>query len=83
MTSENLNKWIKCDASCSAKALYLIRFVNSSEVDTVGGLTSNELVFCGHHFNKYKGALDKVTLEIIELDRKEEVPNIEKEEING
>lgn len=74
MTSEDLNKWIKCDSACSARAKYLIRFVNSSDVDTVGGLTSNELTFCGHHFNKYKGALDKVTLEIVELDKIEEVP---------
>ena len=74
-------EWIKCDSACSARAMYLIRFVNSSEVDTVGGLTSNELTFCGHHFNKYKGDLDKVTLEIIELDKVEEVPQLEKEEV--
>ena len=70
MTSEELTKWIKCD-SCSAQALYL----------TKG--TSGELYFCGHHRNKYSKTLDSWAFEIVELDRKEEVPNIEKEEING
>ena len=69
--------WIKCD-SCPAQAKWLIRFVNKSDVDTVGGLTSNELSFCNHHFVKNKQALDKVTLEIVELNKKEEVPQLEK-----
>ena len=77
MTSE----WIPCDACGSAQALYLIRFVNSAEIDTVGGLTSNELAFCGHHFNKNKEALDKKTLEIVELNKTEEVNELEKAEI--
>ena len=42
-----------------------------------------ELAFCGHHFNLNKEALDKVSYEIVELNRKEETPLIEKEEING
>ena len=63
------NPWIKCD-SCSAQAKYLARG------------TSGELYFCGHHRNKFTG-LDNWAYEIIELDRKEETPNIEKEEING
>ena len=75
-----LNEWVPCDACGSAQALYLIRFVNLSDVDTVGGLTSNELAFCGHHFNKHKEALDKNTLEIIELN-KEEIIEMEKAEI--
>ena len=73
-------EWIKCD-SCSAQAKWLIRFVNKSEVDTVGGLTSNELTFCNHHFTKNKQALDKVTLEIIELNKKEEGPLLQTEEV--
>ena len=40
-----------------------------------------ELAFCGHHFAKNKEALDKVTLEIVELDRKETAPQLEKEEV--
>ena len=79
MTSEDIDKWIACDQCGSAKAMYLIRFVNKSDVDTVGGLVSMELAFCGHHFAKNKEALDKVTLEIVELDRKETVPQLEKE----
>lgn len=70
MTSEDLNRWIKCD-SCSAQALWLARG------------TAGELFFCGHHRNKYKDTLDGWAYEIVDLDRKEEVPNIEKEEING
>ena len=64
------SEWIKCD-SCSAQALHLARG------------TSGELYFCGHHRNKYSETLDKWAYEIIELERKEEVPNIEKEDING
>jgi len=45
-------------------------------------LLSGELAFCGHHFNKNKEALDKVSYEIVELN-KIETPLIEKEEING
>ena len=70
MTSEDLTRWIKCD-SCSAQALFLARG------------TSGELYFCGHHRNKYKETLDGWAYEIVDLDRKEETPLIEKEEING
>lgn len=70
MTSEDLTRWIKCD-SCSAQALYL----------TKG--TSGELYFCGHHRNKYSKTIDSWAFEIVELNRKEEAPLIEKEEING
>ena len=76
-----MSEWIPCDACGSAQALYLIRFVNSAEIDTVGGLTSNELAFCGHHFNKNKEALDKKTLEIIQLNKTEEVPQLIEERI--
>ena len=69
MTSEDLTKWIGCDQCGSAQALYLVK------------LMDGELAFCGHHFNKNKGALDKVSYEIVELDRKEAVPQLEKEEV--
>jgi hypothetical protein len=37
-----------------------------------------ELAFCGHHFNKNKEALDKVSYEVIELNKvEEEVPQLE------
>ena len=69
MTSEDLNKWIACDQCNSAQALYLVK------------LMDGELAFCGHHFNKNKEALDRVSYEIVELDRKEAVPQLEKEEV--
>ena len=69
MTSEDLNKWIGCDQCGSAQALYLVK------------LMDGELAFCGHHFNKNKEALDKVSYEIVELERKEAVPQLEKEEV--
>jgi hypothetical protein len=81
MTLDDLTKWIGCDQCGSAQALYLIRFVNHSDIDTVGGLTSNELAFCGHHFNKNKEALDKFTLEIIQLNKEEEALQLEEAEV--
>jgi hypothetical protein len=68
MTSEDLTRWIKCD-SCSAQALYLTRG------------TSGELFFCGHHRNKFSKTLDSWAFEIVELNRKEETPQLEKEEV--
>jgi hypothetical protein len=68
MTSEDLNRWIKCD-SCSAQALYLSRG------------TSGELYFCGHHRNKYSKTLDSWAFEIVELNKVEETPQLEKEEV--
>jgi hypothetical protein len=68
MTSEDLTRWIKCD-SCSAQALWLARG------------TSGELYFCGHHRNKYSETIDKWAYEIVDLDKKEEIPYIEKEEV--
>jgi hypothetical protein len=69
MTSEDLNKWIGCDQCATAQAMYLVKLVEG------------ELFFCGHHYNKNKGALDKVAFEIVELNKVEEVPQLEKEEI--
>jgi hypothetical protein len=65
MTSDDLNKWFPCD-KCgeSAQALYLIKLVDG------------ELAFCGHHYNKFKEALDKVSYEIIQLNKEEEIPQL-------
>jgi hypothetical protein len=63
-----MGEWIKCD-SCSAQALFMARG------------TSGELAFCGHHRNKFSETLDKWAYEIIELDKKEEVLQTEKEEV--
>jgi hypothetical protein len=68
MTSEDLNRWIKCD-SCSAQALWLARG------------TSGELYFCGHQKNKYSETIDKWAYEIVDLDKKEEVPQLTDERI--
>ena len=68
MTSEDLNKWIKCD-SCSAQALYQAKG------------TSGDLYFCGHHRNKYSKTLDSWAFEIVELNRKEEAPQLQTEEV--
>ena len=70
MTSEDLvETWVGCDKCHSAKAAYLIKLV------------SGELAFCGHHLNEYKGALDKVAYEIIQLNKTEEVPQLIEERI--
>lgn len=62
------SEWIKCD-SCSAQSLFLARG------------TSGELYFCGHHRNKYSKTLDSWAFEIIELNKTEETPKLEKETI--
>jgi hypothetical protein len=62
------SEWIKCD-SCSAQSLFLARG------------TSGELYFCGHHRNKYSQTLDKWAYEIIEYNKVEETPQLEKEEV--
>ncbi len=43
-------------------------------------LIEGELAFCGHHYNKNKEALDKVSFEMIELNKTEETPILEKAE---
>ena len=68
MTSEDLNTWIACDQCSIAQAMYLIKLVDG------------ELYFCGHHYNKNKEGLDKVSFEMIELNKVEEVPILEKAE---
>jgi hypothetical protein len=69
MTSEDLTRWIACD-KCgeSAQAKWQVKMVDG------------ELYFCGHHMNKYHYALDKVAFDIIELNKTEEVPQLEKAE---
>jgi hypothetical protein len=62
------SEWIKCD-SCSAQSLFLARG------------TSGELYFCGHHRNKYSETLDNWAYEIIEYNKVEETPQLEKEEV--
>ena len=68
MTSEDLDKWIGCDQCATAQAIYLIK------------LLDGELTFCGHHYNKNKEALDKKAFEVIQLNKVEEVPQLEKAE---
>jgi hypothetical protein len=69
MTSEDLNVVYYCDSCSVARASHLIK------------LLDGELAFCGHHYNKYKGALDKKAYEVIELNKTEEaVPQLEKAE---
>lgn len=60
-----MNEWIGCDKCNSVvPAMYLVKMV------------SGELAFCGHHFNKNKEALDKISYEVIELGKKEETPQL-------
>ena len=59
-------EFIPCDACGSADAMYLVKLVDG------------ELAFCGHHYSKNKPALDKVSFEMIELNKTEEViPQLE------
>ena len=64
-----LNEWVGCDQCGSAQALYLVK------------LMDGELAFCGHHYNKNKAGLDKVSYEVIELNKTEEVNELEQAEI--
>ena len=62
--SEDLTRWIACDQCGTAQALYLVKLVDG------------DLFFCCHHYNKNKGALDKVSFEMIELNKTEESPKL-------
>ena len=64
-----LNQWIPCDGCGSAQALYQLKLIQG------------ELYLCGHHYNKNKEALDKVSNEVIELNKTEETIELEKAEI--
>jgi len=62
--------WIPCDkCGDSAQAKWIIKLVEG------------ELYFCGHHKNKYEAGLAKVSYEMIELDKVEEVLLLEEAEI--
>lgn len=65
MTAEDLDILISCDQCGSAKAMYLIKLIEG------------ELAFCGHHFNRNKEALDKVSYEMIELNKVEAIPTLQ------
>ena len=68
--TEDLNRWIACDkCGDSAQAMWLIKLVEG------------ELYFCGHHKNKNKEALDRVSFEMIELNKTEELPILEEAEV--
>ena len=70
MTSEDLKEiWVSCDKCGVARSKYLVKLV------------SGQLYFCNHHLAQYKADLDKLAYEIIELDKKEEVPQLIKERI--
>ena len=64
-----LNQWIPCDGCGSAQAIYQLKLIQG------------ELYLCGHHYNKNKEAIDKVSYEVIELNKTEEVNELEKAEI--
>jgi hypothetical protein len=55
--------WISCDV-CPAQAMWLARG------------TSGELAFCGHHYKKNSENLDKWAYEMVELNKKEEAPQL-------
>jgi hypothetical protein len=57
-------EYIPCDACGASDSMYLIKLVDG------------ELAFCGHHYNVNKEALDKVAYETIELNKKEETPQL-------
>ncbi len=66
MTTEDLTRWIACDQCGTAQAMHLIKLVDG------------QLFFCGHHYNKNKQALDKVSFEMIELNKTEAtIPQLE------
>jgi hypothetical protein len=55
--------WISCDI-CPAQAVWLARG------------TSGELSFCNHHYTKNSEALDKWAYEMVELNKKEAIPQL-------
>jgi hypothetical protein len=66
MTMDELTKWIGCDSSCPAQAMYMVKLIDG------------ELAFCGHHYTKHKGVLDEKAYEVIELNKMEEaIPQLE------
>jgi hypothetical protein len=55
--------WISCDI-CPAQAMWLARS------------TSGELSFCGHHYANNSVALEKWAYEMVELNKKEAIPQL-------
>jgi hypothetical protein len=55
-----MTEWIGCDGCGSAQAMYQIKLIQG------------ELFFCGHHYNKNKEVLDKVSYEVVNLSIDEE-----------
>ena len=64
MTNIDIEPSYTCDRCHVSKAAYLIKLING------------ELSLCGHHYNKYKEALDKNSYEVIELNKTEEAPKL-------
>jgi hypothetical protein len=61
-----LTEWIGCDKCGGAvQAMWLARSVNG------------ELYFCGHHKNAYQQTIDQWAYEVIELNKTEDVPQLE------
>jgi hypothetical protein len=60
-----MTEWVGCDKCNSVvPAMYIVKMING------------ELAFCGHHFNKFKPNLDKIAYEVVELNKKEVVPQL-------
>jgi hypothetical protein len=54
-TSVTLTKLDRCDSgNCPAQAFVLVKFI------------TGELLFCGHHFNKFEASLIKHAYEVID-----------------
>ena len=65
-SSFSLTKQDRCDAKCPAQAFVLVKFL------------TGELLFCGHHFDRYEAAIIKDSYEVIDernrIDDKTETP---------
>lgn len=53
-SSSFVSKQSRCDAKCPAQAFVLVKFL------------TGELLFCGHHFDKYEAAILKDSYEVID-----------------
>ncbi len=62
--AEDISPVYYCDSCNVARASYLIK------------LLDGELAFCTHHYNKSKKALDEKAYEVIELNKKEDLPKL-------
>ena len=64
MTLEGVSAVHYCDRCQVSRASYLIKLLNG------------ELSLCGHHYNRYKKALDEKAYEVIELNKTEVSPKL-------